>query len=145
MDVEIKTGFENERAIVECTEITAEIEDIKSYILSKGKQLTVFGYEEHTYSLKLDDICYFEAVDEHVFAYTADKTYEVKKRLYELENLYSSYHFVRCSKSVLINVFLVESISPALNGRFFAHMLNGEKIIISRQYVPQLKKAIFGE
>lgn len=145
MDVEIKTGFENEKAIIECTDVTTEIEDIKSYILSKGTQLTVFGFEERAYSLKLDDICYFEAVDEHVFAYTADKTYSVKKRLYELENLYSAYRFVRCSKSVLINVFLVESISPALNGRFFAHMQNGEKVIISRQYVPQLKKAILGE
>ncbi|MCI7234323.1 MAG: LytTR family transcriptional regulator DNA-binding domain-containing protein [Oscillospiraceae bacterium] len=36
----------------------------------------------------------------------------------------------------------IESVSPALNGRFTAHMKNGERVIISRQYVPALKKAV---
>ena len=30
----------------------------------------------------------------------------------------------------------LDSISPALNGRFYAHMKNGEKLVISRQYAP---------
>jgi DNA-binding LytR/AlgR family response regulator len=38
----------------------------------------------------------------------------------------------------------LESISPALNGRFTAHMKNGEEIIISRQYVPEIKCAVLG-
>ena len=38
----------------------------------------------------------------------------------------------------------LESISPALNGRFTAHMKNGEKIIISRQYVPEIKRTVLG-
>jgi len=38
----------------------------------------------------------------------------------------------------------LESISPALNGRFTAHMKNNETIIISRQYVPDMKRAVLG-
>lgn len=38
----------------------------------------------------------------------------------------------------------IESISPALNGRFTAHMKNGEKIIISRKYVPEIKLTLLG-
>ena len=38
----------------------------------------------------------------------------------------------------------VESLSPGLNGRFIAHMVNKEKIIISRQYVPEIKRILMG-
>lgn len=38
----------------------------------------------------------------------------------------------------------LEGISPALNGRFYAHMKNGEKLVISRQYAPALKEIVMG-
>ncbi|MCI8449445.1 MAG: LytTR family transcriptional regulator [Eubacterium sp.] len=36
----------------------------------------------------------------------------------------------------------VESIRPALNGRYLARMENGEEVIISRKYAKQVKKII---
>ena len=63
-------------------------------------------------------------------------------RLYEIASAYEAYHFVRCSKSIVLNLMLLNNISPALNGRFYAHMKNGEKLIISRQYAPILKEII---
>ena len=62
----------------------------------------------------------------------------------EVEEAFEKQHFVRCSKSVVINLLLLDSISPALNGRFFAHMKNGEKLMISRQYAPKLKQIVMG-
>ncbi|MCM1183996.1 MAG: LytTR family transcriptional regulator DNA-binding domain-containing protein [Roseburia sp.] len=38
----------------------------------------------------------------------------------------------------------IESIKPSLNGRFTAVFQNGEQIIVSRKYVPELKKALKG-
>lgn len=133
----------DERLIIECVEITPDIENIRSYALSKGTTLTG-NADERFYQFKLSDVFYFEAVDERVFAYTKSKTYELKNRLYELEKAYADKHFVRCSKSFIINLIKLDSISPALNGRFTAHMKNGEKIIISRQYVPEMKRAVLG-
>ena len=122
---------------------TPDIESIRSYALTKGTTLTG-SIDERIYQFNLSDIFYFEAVDERVFAYTKSKAYELKIRLYELENAYSDKHFIRCSKSFIINLMKLESISPALNGRFTAHMKNGENIIISRQYVPEIKRAVLG-
>ena len=99
---------------------------------------------ERIYSFNLSEVFYFEAVDERVFAYTKNMTFELKSRLYEIENAYVDRHFIRCSKSFVINLMKLESISPALNGRFMANMKNSEKIIISRQYVPSLKRAVMG-
>lgn len=145
MKVQIKhiSDKENECLIIECVEITPDIESIRSYALTKGMTLTG-NIDECIYQFNLSDIFYFEAVDERVFAYTKGRSYELKIRLYELENAYEDKHFIRCSKSFIINLMKLDSISPALNGRFTAHMKNGEKIIISRQYVPKIKSVVLG-
>lgn len=134
---------ENECLIIECVEITPEIESIRSYALTSSTTLSG-KFNERIYQFNLSDVFYFEAVDERVFAYTKSNWYELKIRLYELENAYSDKNFIRCSKSFIINLMKLESISPALNGRFMAHMKNKEKIIISRQYVSRLKRSVMG-
>jgi DNA-binding LytR/AlgR family response regulator len=145
MRVRIKqiTDKSNECLIIECVEVTPEVESIRSYALTKGTELTG-TMNERIYQFNLSDVFYFEAVDERVFAYTKSRSYELKIRLYELENAYGDKHFIRCSKSFIINLMKIESISPALNGRFTAYMKNGEKIMISRQYVPEMKRAVLG-
>lgn len=135
---------EKEQVIIECVEITPEVMDIKAYAALKGRELSGVADGQHMVRICLEDIFYFEALDEKVFAYTKDQVCKIKLRLYEAEQLYESCHFVRCSKSVVINLMLLESISPALNGRFFAHMKNGEKLIISRQYAPKIKRIVMG-
>ena len=134
-----------EQVIIECVEVTQEIKDIKAYASLKGRELSGITDRQHMVRFRLEDVYYFEALDEKVFAYTKEQVCEVKMRLYEAEKLYKAYHFVRCSKSVVLNLMLLESISPALNGRFFAHMKNGEKLMISRQYAPELKRIVMGE
>jgi len=66
------------------------------------------------------------------------------RKIPDKEKEYESRHFVRCSKSVVLNLLLLDSISPALNGRFFAHMKNGEKLMISRQYASHVRKVVMG-
>lgn len=135
---------EDEQVVIECVEITREIQDIHSYVLAKGMELS--GMEDGVLRrFKLEDVYYFEAIGERLFACTKDKVYEIKMRLYEVEETYREHHFIRCSKSFVLNLMQLDSISPALNGRFWAHMKNGEKVIISRQYVPKIKKIVMGE
>ena len=55
------------------------------------------------------------------------------------------YHFVRISKSIIVNLMKVVSIKPALNGRFVCKLRNEEEVIISRKYVPDVKKKLRGE
>lgn len=133
-----------EQVVIECVEVTPEVTDIFHYITRKGKEIAGKSTDGQLKSIELGDVYYFEALDEKVFAYTKDQVLELKMRLYEAEQEYEKHHFVRCSKSVVLNLMQLEGISPALNGRFFAHMKNGEKLIISRQYAGRLKKAVMG-
>lgn len=143
MNVILRTINEKnkEQVIIECCEVTDEVERIRHFAENSGQTLSG-SIDGRLYSINIGDIFYFEAVDERVFAYCESKVYEVKGRLYEFERRLSEYAFLRCSKSTVINLMKIESVTPALNGRFTAHMKNGEKVIISRQYVPALKKAV---
>jgi DNA-binding LytR/AlgR family response regulator len=145
MNVRIKkiNDKEDECIVIECVEVTPDIESIRAYALTKGTHMSG-KINERYYQFKLSDVFYFEAIDERVFAYTKSHTYELKTRLYELENAYENQHFVRCSKSFILNLMMLSHISPALNGRFTAHMKNGEKVMISRQYVPRIKEIVLG-
>ena len=67
---------------------------------------------------------------------------EPDEKLYTLENMLPVESFMRASKSAILNLNKVKSLSPAFGGRFEAVLDNGEKTIISRQYVPVLKERL---
>ena len=48
----------------------------------------------------------------------------------------------RCSKSMILNAGKTDYVLPSLSGRFEAALDNGEKVIISRQYVSTLKRLL---
>lgn len=50
--------------------------------------------------------------------------------------------FIRISKSMILNLNKVERFVPSLGGRIEAVLKNGEKAVISRQYVPEVKKRL---
>lgn len=143
MNVIIKSvdAGEKEQVIIECCEVTEEVERIRLFAEGSGQTLSG-SIDGRLYSVNIADIYYFEAADERIFAYCENKVFEVRGRLYEIERRLSESSFLRCSKSTVINLMKIESVSPALNGRFTAYMKNGERVIISRQYVPSLKKAV---
>ena len=95
--------------------------------------------------MAVPDICYIESVEGKTFLYTREKVYETSGRLYELEELLKKKHFLRISKSMMVNLMKIRSIRPAMGGRFTAHLYSGEQIIISRSYVKDLKAALKGE
>ena len=60
------------------------------------------------------------------------------------EEMLREKYFLRVSKSILLNLLKVQAIRPAAGGRFTAILKNGEEVVISRKYVPELKKALKG-
>ncbi|MBP1562439.1 MAG: LytTR family transcriptional regulator DNA-binding domain-containing protein [Oscillospiraceae bacterium] len=141
VDVKNVPSAEDERVVLECVELTEDFRDIREYALMKGNMLT--GYiDDAAFQLGLPDVIYFEAVGELVFAYTENEVYEIKSRLYEIEQNYSEQMFMRCSKSIIANISKIESFRPAPDTRLIAKMKNGEEIVISRMYAKSLKQRI---
>lgn len=129
---------------IHCHKISDEVKEIVAFVKSRQGQLTGV-IDDRQFEIALGDIFYIEAVENKVFIYTQSKVYETKQKLYELEGVLKEKKFLRISKSTLLNLMKISSIKPALNGRFTAVLYSGEEIVISRKYVPELKKALKGE
>ena len=89
-----------------------------------------------------NDIFYFESVDNKTFIYCEKQVFESKMKLYEIGSQYENTDFFRASKSIILNLSKIKNLNPAFNGRFEALLKNNEKVIISRQFVPVLKKKL---
>lgn len=146
MDVRIeKVGEESEELVlIRCRAVTDEVREIEAFVKSRQGSLTGVS-EKGRYEVAVTELCYIESVEGKTFLYTRDRVYETAYRIYELEELLKAKHFLRISKSMLVNLMKIQSIQPALNGRFSAVLRSGEKVMISRSYVKALKTALKGE
>lgn len=131
---------EEDQIIIKCREMTDELLHVLSILKSQGSLIAYDGNKIHRVQPK--EIYYIEVVDNKTFIYCKDKVLESKHKLYELENYLSNSDFIRVSKSLLLNLSKISFLSPALSGRFEATLINNEKVIISRQYVGNLKKML---
>lgn len=123
-------------------EFTKDFAEIKNYCIHKGETITGYTDKREAVSIRIEDILYFEAVGELVFAYLEKDMYEIRMRLYQIEERLQQHNIRRASKSMLVNIEHILSVRSALNGRLFAKMENGEEILISRNYTKQIAKCI---
>lgn len=136
--IEVINKNQEEEICIRCHEVNNEINQIVNQL--KLNLTTIVGHENDKYhQVKLRDVYYFDAVEGKVFIYCKDKVYEVKNKLYEIEEMYKGKKFFRASKSTIINIAKISHISPSFSGRFEALLDNGERLMISRKYVPNLK------
>ncbi len=106
-------------------------------------QRTVCGWQKDALRrLKLSEIFYFEVVDDRSFVYTQAEVFEAKEKLYEFERLCVGSTLFRCSKSMILNAEKIDYVRPSLSGRFEAVLSNGEKVVVSRKYVADLKRML---
>ena len=126
---------------IRCHRISDDVQEIISFVKSRQGQLSAVK-DGQSIEVPLIDIFYAESVDNRVFIYTAKESYEVRLKLYELEEMMKGRSFLRVKKSMLLNLMKVKSIKPALSGRYSAILKNGEEVVISRKYVANLKQTL---
>lgn len=130
-----------EEIIIRSNSMDSDLMELICAIKAGRSRLMAFA-EDGMVKLDCKEIYYFESVDNKVYAYCEKIVYEIKQKLYELEKIYDHTDFIRISKAMIVNVSKVKKIVPMFNGRLEAMLCNGEKVVISRQYVPDLKKKL---
>lgn len=138
--IEPKDGEEDE-IMIRCRHLDKRLLKL-IYAIKAGEEKITVLHDGNYFQVAPEEIYYFEAVDNKVFLYLEKEVYETKRKLYELEQIFQGTDFFRASKSCIVNLAKVKSLSPAFNGRFEAFMRNGERVMISRQYVSALKEKL---
>ena len=127
--------------IVKCKEIDDVLQDIISYIGIADKKM-IGEVDGELFFIPLNSILYFESVDKVVYIYTDKQVYRSSAKLYVLEEQLADTYFSRVSKTTILNLKKLSSVRSAKNAKLEGILVNKEKILISRQYVTEIKKRL---
>ena len=133
-------SYENESAVINAVAMTDDIKSAVEILRGNGASIPVIS-DGDTMMIKASSIYYIESVDKRTYVYTKNECHETRHRLYELEETLG-INFLRCSKAMIVNIKKIRSVRAELNARLSAELLNGERLIISRGYVKDLKKKL---
>lgn len=141
--IEQNDGYREPEIHIKCGLIDADLQHIIDEIQTLMFSLPV-SKDGAVSKLSLEEIFYFESVDERTFVYSRTAVYACDYKLYEVEDKIGKCGFARISKSVVVNIRKIKLIKPQLNGRFEAILDNGERLIVNRHYVSALKQKFAG-
>lgn len=139
--LELDGSITNEEVVIRCRTLSEEVQRIQKVLAEvAGRNPQFVFYKGDTeFYLSLEDILFFETEDKVIFAHTASDLYQVKYRLYELEEFLPGY-FLRVSKSTILNVNKVYSIQRNLTASSIVAFQNTHKqVFVSRHYYKLLK------
>lgn len=133
-----------EEVIINYLEMNETIKDIITCV--NGKERRIGGWkDDREYLIPIGDILYAESVDRGTFAYTLEAVYKISFILNKIEQEFAYRGFFRCSKSMVINIHMIDELKSESGGRIDALLLNGEHVMISRRYAKALRRVLRGE
>jgi DNA-binding LytR/AlgR family response regulator len=130
--------IEHLEAVILCQEHTLFVDQLAKKI-SQISAFIIGKDSEGTVQLSLDDVYYFEAVENRTYIYCREHIYNCKMKLYELESKLTGMTFQRISKSCILNLDKIKKAKGMINGRLTLELDNNEKLIVNRSYVAKLK------
>lgn len=142
MNIEIKVDskYIEPKLVVYTNEIT---EDLKKIIenINTNQANNIQGYKEKKlYILDQKKIKTVYSENGKVYAEKDNDTYELKNRIYELEEMLDKKIFVRISNSEIVNFKNVENLDFSFTGTIKLNFKDGTNTFVSRRYIPKIKK-----
>ncbi|MFR0822747.1 MAG: LytTR family DNA-binding domain-containing protein [Clostridia bacterium] len=139
--IEIDEQLVENEIIIRCKQVDSSISKIQEAItnITSHAPNLLFYKDDTQYYLPLKEILFFETTEQGIHAHTADDVYQIKYRLYELEELLPK-SFIRVAKSTILNINAIYSISHLLTSSYLVAFNKSHKqVYVSRFYIKALK------
>lgn len=144
ISIEIDDSVDECEVIIKSKEVNSEVAGIQKALsnLASTKGEIVFVKEDTEYYFGVDKILFFETEANRVMAHTANDCYEVKRKLYELEELLPAY-FLRVSKSTILNTRKVFGLTRNVTASSKVDFAGSQKsVYVSRNFYKPLKEML---
>ena len=138
--IEIDEALEENVVLIRCRALTEEIAAVQKAVseAAGATQKFIFYKGNTEYYLMLDEILFFETDQNGISAHTRTDAYQIKYKLYELEDILPGF-FMRVSKSTILNTNHIYSINRNLTASSVVAFLNTHKqVYVSRYYYKPL-------
>lgn len=132
----------DESAVFNIFAVTPSIEKAISYLKESNYTIVAQDIDSDKFvQLKVMDILYLEYLERQIFLYTQKRTLIMKDSLSNFSKALPN-EFVRISKSTIVNSLDIKNFIAQKNGNLTLETLSNEKLIVSRRYVTDVKKAL---
>ncbi len=144
VECKISADYKEPYAVIYLNKMTKTIAEIISMLEKEGTDsLTLVATKEKkTYFIKPEEISLVRSEGREIVCYDKLKNkYVLDKPLYELESILD-HHFVRVSKSTIVNIRQINHVEASLNGTMELVMKNGITDYISRSFRKVFKERL---
>ena len=125
--------------IVEYPEYDKSVDNLINKI--KNMSISFTGKSDgKTVSIDISDIYYIENVERKIFLYSKKDLYRYDGSMADIDSSISETDLVRISRTCFMNVSHLKEIMQIKNSHLEAVLDNGEKLIVSRKYLKDIKK-----
>ncbi len=142
--IEVDKNQKEDEVVIRCGELTEEIVALQKQIdewISHESQI-IFYKGEKEYYIPLEELLFFETEANGICAHTIDQAYQVKYKLYELEERLPR-NFLRVSKSTILNVNRIYSITRNLTASSVVEFqMTHKQVYVSRNYIKALQEKL---
>lgn len=144
MKIEFRVDSEatEPRIIVVADRMTDELAELIKRLSAESAQLLAGFKNSEVVLLEQEEIIRVYASEGRVYAETAQGEFQLRLRLYELEQRLSGGRFVRISNSEIVNLGKVKGFDLSLAGTICVSLSNGTVTYVSRRYVSKIKKVL---
>jgi len=142
--IEVDENLIEDELIIRCSRLNDDITKVQRAVadITTKAQRFIFYKGDTEYYLTLEEVLFFETEADGICVHTVDNVYQTKYRLYELEELLPGY-FMRISKSAILNINQIYSISRNLSASSIVQFQNTHKqVYVSRYYYKPLKERL---
>jgi DNA-binding LytR/AlgR family response regulator len=129
---------EEEKVLIYAHDRTRLVEDIESLVLSSEVDLTG-NYDNEIIKIDINDVICFVSDNNKVFALIGDKKYQIRYRLYQIEELNLNM-FIKINQSCLANKTKIKRFETTIGGALKVVFKNGYIDFISRRELKNVKK-----
>ncbi len=115
-------------------------EEIERLVLGRSKYIIGYG-EKEIVNINVSEVCCFAVLDNRVCAVCDKETFQVKQRLYVLEDMLGD-DFVKINQSCIANINKIKRFDTSFAGTLNVIFKNGYKDYVSRRQLKKVKERI---
>lgn len=140
--IELDPEMDEPEMIIRAPRLTEDVARLQQLILEQKMTPLTFYKDRSEYFVDVSEILFFETDGEKIYGHTKEEAYEVRQKLYELEEILP-IAFCRISKSTIVNTKQIYSIEKSFSGTSTVNFYQTHKQVhVSRHYYQLLKERL---
>ena len=140
--IELDPQMDEPEMIIRAPRLTEDVARLQQLILEQKMTPLTFYKDRSEYFVDVSEILFFETDGKKIYGHTKEEAYEVRQKLYELEEILP-IAFCRISKSTIVNTKQIYAIEKSFSGTSTVNFYQTHKQVhVSRHYYQLLKERL---